>query len=87
VSRINLCLSYLCRSTFFNIDGGRSWISVSTRQGSPLWTFPSVDGGRSRISSSGTSQGVRRQRFLALMSGAPGSLTLAPSRGVAVDIF
>jgi ubiquitin C-terminal hydrolase len=35
--------------------------------------FLSIDGGCSRIFNSGSSQGVRRQRFLALMVGAPGS--------------
>jgi hypothetical protein len=41
---------------FFNVDGRRSQISISTRQGAPS-TFLSVDGGCSRISSFGTSQG------------------------------
>jgi hypothetical protein len=48
--------------------------------------FPSVDGGRSRIPSSVTSQG-RRQRFLAFIVGAPGSLALKPHSGSAVDAF
>jgi hypothetical protein len=47
----------------------------------------SVDGGRSRISSSVTSQGVRRRRFLALMVGAPGSPASAPPRGAVIDVF
>jgi hypothetical protein len=42
--------------------------------------FLSVDGGRSLISSSGTSEGVRRQCFLALMVDAPASPVLALSR-------
>jgi hypothetical protein len=44
--------------TFFNIDGGRSRISVRTHHRGPLSTFPNVDGGRSRISSFDTSQGA-----------------------------
>jgi hypothetical protein len=48
--------------------------------------FLSVDGGRSWISSSDTSQGARRRRFLALMVDAPGSPAPAPPRGPAVDV-
>jgi hypothetical protein len=49
--------------------------------------FLSIDDGRSRIPSSDISQETRRQRFLALMVGAPGSLAPTPPRGSAVDIF
>jgi hypothetical protein len=49
--------------------------------------FVSVDGGRSWIYISNTSQGARRRCFLALNVGAPGSTTLAPPRGPAIDIF
>jgi hypothetical protein len=49
--------------------------------------FSSVDGGRFQISSSGTSQGGRHQRFLALMVGAPKSLALAPPRGAVGYLF
>jgi hypothetical protein len=52
----------------------------------PPSMFLSVDGGRSRIFSSGTSQGARRQRFLALMVDAPGSSAPAPPRGPVVDV-
>jgi hypothetical protein len=49
--------------------------------------FFRVDGGRSRISSSGTAQGPRHRRFLALMVGALGSPAPAPPKGPAIDIF
>jgi hypothetical protein len=55
--------------------------------GGPPLTFLSVDGGRSRISSSGTSQRVRRQRFLALMMDAHGSPAPTPPKGPAVGVF
>jgi hypothetical protein len=42
--------------------------------------FLSVYGGRSWISSSGTTQGARHRRFLALMVGAPGSPAPTPPR-------
>jgi hypothetical protein len=45
-----------------------------------------IDGVRSWISSSGTSQGDRCRRFLALKVGAPGSPAPAPFRGPAVDV-
>jgi hypothetical protein len=48
--------------------------------------FFNVDGGRSRISSSGTSEGVRHQRFLTLMVGAPRSPALAPLREANIDV-
>jgi hypothetical protein len=48
--------------------------------------FLSVDGGRSWIYSSGTSQGGRRRRFLALMVGALGSLALAPPKKHVIDV-
>jgi hypothetical protein len=60
-------------SIFFNVDGGCSWISISTRQGGPPSIFLSVDGGRFEISSSCTSNGPHRCYFLMLMVGAPGS--------------
>jgi hypothetical protein len=47
--------------------------------------FLNIDGGRSWIYNSGTLQGARHQRFLALMVGAPGS-PLTPPRGSTVDI-
>jgi hypothetical protein len=53
--------------------------------GLPLM-FPSGDDGHSWISSSGTSQGTRRRRFLALMVGTPGSPAPAPPRGLTVDV-
>jgi hypothetical protein len=43
--------------------------------------FSNIDGGRSRISTSGTSQGVYRRRFLALVVDTPGSPALAPPGG------
>jgi hypothetical protein len=49
--------------------------------------FHNVDGGCSQISSSGTSQGARCRRFLALMVGDTVSPALAPPSGPAVDIF
>jgi hypothetical protein len=50
--------------------------------GGPLSTFLSIDGGHVRMYSSDISQGGRRQRFLALMVGAPGCIALEPLRGV-----
>jgi hypothetical protein len=70
----------------FYVDGVRSRISVSTRQGARHRHFFSIDGGRSRISSSGTFQGVRRRRFLMLMADAPGSPSLALPKGSAVNV-
>jgi hypothetical protein len=71
----------------FHIDGGCSQISVSTSQGGPSSTFLSVDGRRSRIYSSGTSHGVHRRHFLALMVGTPGSTAPTPPRDPVVNIF
>jgi hypothetical protein len=50
-------------------------------------TFSNIDGGRSRISSSGTSQGARCRRFLALVVDAPGSSAPAHPMGTTVDVF
>jgi hypothetical protein len=49
--------------------------------------FLSVDDGRCRIYSSGTTQGVRRRCFIALMVDTPGSIASAPPREPTVDIF
>jgi hypothetical protein len=49
--------------------------------------FLSIDGGRSRIFNSGSSQGARCQRFLALMVGALGSSAPAPPTGPVVDVY
>jgi hypothetical protein len=56
-----------------------------TLPGGPPSMFLSVDGGRSWIPSSGTSQGVHHQRFLALMVDASGSTAPAPPRGPTVS--
>jgi hypothetical protein len=67
-------------STFFNINGGHSLISVSTCQGGPPSMFSSVDDGCSRIFNSGTHYGGRRRHFIALMVGAPRCPAPAPTR-------
>jgi hypothetical protein len=72
--------------TFFNVDGGRSRISVRTHHRGPSSTFPNVDGGRSRISSSDTSQGASHRYFLALVVGAPVSPAPALPREPVVDV-
>jgi hypothetical protein len=69
----------------FYVDGGCFRISISTRQG-PRRRH-SVDGGRYRNNSSGTSQGARRRRFLALMLGTPRSTAPAPPRESTIDVF
>jgi hypothetical protein len=52
----------------------------------PPSTFLRVDDGRSQIYSSGTSQGVRRQHFLALMVGALGSPAPTPPKRPAINV-
>jgi hypothetical protein len=66
------------------VDGSRSRISVSTRQG-PAIDVCRVDGGRSWISVS-ILPVARRRRFLVLMVGVPGSPTPAPPRGPTIDV-
>jgi hypothetical protein len=59
----------------------RSQISSSGTPRGPPSLFLSVDGGRSWITSSSNSRGARRQCFLALMVGVPGSPAPAPPEG------
>jgi hypothetical protein len=74
-------------SMFLSVGGGRYWIfKLRHLPRGPLSTFSNVDGGHSRIFSSGTSQGVRRRRFLILMVHAPESSAPVAPRGPVVDV-
>jgi hypothetical protein len=76
VSIITFSLSCLCRSqlSFRILDGDQT---PPRGPGGPPSMFFSVDGGHSWISGT-ASQGAYRRHFLALMVGAPGSLTQPP---------
>jgi hypothetical protein len=55
--------------TFFNVDGWRSRISVSTHRGGPSSTFLNIDGGRFWISSSSTPLGGPPSTFFSVDGG------------------
>jgi hypothetical protein len=58
----------------FYVDGGCSWISISTGRGGVSSMFLNIDGGRC-------------QRFLALIEGAPRSTAPEPPRELVVDVL
>jgi hypothetical protein len=88
MSRITFCLSYLCKFTTHLLDprwGPNPPPLAGARV--PIVDVFYVDGGRSRVSSSDTSQGAYRRRFLALLVGALGSPASAPPSGAPSMFF
>jgi hypothetical protein len=87
MSRITFCLSCLCSFTIHLLDPGWGLDPPPCRGQGVRQQHFYVDSGCSRISSSGTSKGARRRRFLALMVGTPGSPAPTPPRGPTIDVF
>jgi hypothetical protein len=66
---------------FSNVEGGRSWIFVSTLLGGPPSMFSNVVGGRSRILDSGISQGGSLSMFLSNDGGRSWMSSFGTSQG------